>query len=102
MKRALLFQKLKKTTEAEKEFKAVIAQYHALQKRPKATTTEAAEAAAHAEFILSEDEFDEYIKYHLTAHHQSKSPGKRSRGEDVSVEEGREKIHSSSTTSAAP
>ncbi len=67
MKRALLLQKLKKTTEAEKEFKAVIAQYHALQKRPKATTTEAAEAAAHAEFILSEDEFDEYIKYHLTA-----------------------------------
>ena len=66
MKRALLLQKLKKTTEAEKEFKAVIGQYRALQKKPKTTATEAAEAAAHAEFILSEDDFDDYIKYRLT------------------------------------
>jgi tetratricopeptide (TPR) repeat protein len=63
MKAALLYNKLKKFREAERAMQEVLAAYRKLPAAKRKTMYEAAEAAAHAEFIQSEPLYSEYVKY---------------------------------------
>ncbi len=69
MKRYEMLRELKrpKWRELERELKTTIALYRKYKRRRKnADLTEAAEAAAHAAFILAEPVYKEYIKYRFT------------------------------------
>jgi len=62
MKRAEMLVAMKKWREAEKEMRTVLSLYRKHKKKHK-NLIETAEAAAHAEFILGESTYKEYIKY---------------------------------------
>jgi TolA-binding protein len=62
MKRAEMLVRMKKWREGEKEMSTVLGLYRKYKKKQK-DLMEAAEAAAHAEFILGESTYKDYIKY---------------------------------------
>ena len=65
MKKALLLQKLKRQKEAQKEMETTLSLFRTWSKKNK-NLIEAAEAAAHAEFILGEGVYQDYISYRFT------------------------------------
>ncbi|HUT99886.1 MAG TPA: tetratricopeptide repeat protein [Myxococcota bacterium] len=69
MKRAVLLGRMKKWRDAEKEMHTVVSLYRKHKRRTKGKDNklqEAAEAAAHAEFILGESVYKDYIKFRFT------------------------------------
>ncbi len=68
MKRAEMLLKLRRWKEAEREMLTTISLYrkHSRRRKKKKPLLEAAEAAAHAQFILGEREYKDYIKYRFT------------------------------------
>jgi cellulose synthase operon protein C len=69
MKRAVLLGKMKKWRDAEKEMHTIVSLYRKYKRRSRAKGDklfESAEAAAHAEFILGESLYKDYIKFRFT------------------------------------
>jgi len=71
MKRAEMLMKRKKWREAEKEMHTVVSLHRKYKRRHK-DLVEAAEAAAHAKFILGESFYKDYIKFRITTTKQKR------------------------------
>jgi len=65
MKRALMLLKMRKWRDAEREMRTTVSLYRKYRRRRK-KLLEAAEAAAHAEFILAEKQYKDYIRFRFT------------------------------------